>query len=79
MRILFTLLMLTISAASLKADEDHSFWWYAKAMIACLPDATRLCGSAMPDADRVRECMKGKRKLVSAECAEFYPGGKNAD
>lgn len=79
MRIAIAVLALTISAGTLRAEEEHSIWWYAKAKIACLPDAARLCASAMPDEDRVKECMKDKRKLVSASCAEFYPGGKNAD
>ena len=79
MRIFVALLVLTISAGTLKAEEQHSYWWYAKAKVACLSDAVRLCGSAMPDEDKVTACMKTKQKLVSASCAEFYPGGKNAD
>jgi hypothetical protein len=79
MRTWIVLVALTLSAGALKAEEEHSFWWYARAKIACISDATRLCGSAMPDQDRVTECMKDKKKLVSPSCAEFYPGGKNAD
>ena len=79
MRALIALLTLIISSATLRAEEEHSFWWYTRAKVACLADATRLCGSAMPDADKVRECMKDKKKLVSPGCADFYPGGKNAE
>jgi hypothetical protein len=79
MRALIALLALTISAGTLRAEQDHSFWWYTKAKIACLPDVMRLCGSSMPSEDKVRDCMKNKQKLVSADCAEFYPGGKNAE
>lgn len=80
MKLLIAVAALTISAGTLKAaEQEHSFWWYTKAKIACLPDVTRLCASAMPDQDKVTECMKTKKALVSASCAEFYPGGKNAD
>jgi hypothetical protein len=78
MRILIAALALTVSSGALRAEE-HSFWWYTKAKVACLPDVMRLCSSAMPDEDKVRDCMKTKQKLVSASCAEFYPGGKNAE
>ena len=79
MRLIITIFALAISTGTLKADEEHSFWWYTKAKIACLPDVTRLCASAMPSEDKVRNCMKDKKKLVSATCAEFFPGGVNAD
>ena len=79
MRALLALLAFTVSVCPVRSEEEHSFWWYAKVKVACIADATRLCASAMPDEDRVRECMKDKKKLVSASCAEFYPGGKNAD
>lgn len=79
MRLLIAVAMLTLSAGTLRAEEEHSFWWYTKAKIACLPDATRLCASSMPDEAKVRTCMMGKRQQVSATCAEFFPGGKNAE
>lgn len=43
---------------------------------ACYDDVMRLCGEAVPDVDRVTACMKSKRKLVSAQCAAFYPKGE---
>ena len=79
MKILIVFVALTLSAGTLRAEEEHSFWWYTKAKIACLPDVTRLCAGALPNEGRVRDCMKDKVKLVSASCAEYYPGGKNAE
>lgn len=79
MKILIACVALTLSAGTLRAEEEHSFWWYTKAKFACLPDVTRLCASAMPDEGKVRNCMKDKQKLVSESCAEYYPGGKNAE
>ena len=79
MRICLVVLALMASGGSLKAEEEHGFWWYTKAKIACIGDVLKLCKSAMPDADKVRDCMKDKKKLVSESCAEFYPGGSNAE
>ena len=77
-----TLIALTIfmaSAGASRAEEDHSWWWYQKAKVACIGDVMRLCRSFVPDEDKVRGCMATKRTQVSGGCAEFYPGGKNAD
>lgn len=79
MRRLLVVLALLASVGPVRAEEEHSFWWYTKAKVACIGDVLRLCKSAMPDADKVRDCMKDKKKLVSESCAEFYPGGSNAD
>jgi hypothetical protein len=41
---------------------------------ACTPDAFRLCGSDIPDVDRVTVCMIRNRSQLSAECrAHFRP------
>jgi hypothetical protein len=79
MRTLFAVLALTMSAGLAKADDEHSFWWYQEAKIACMGDVMRLCREFVPDEDQVRTCMKTKRAQVSSSCAEFYPGGKHAD
>ena len=78
-KIVVALLVLIASAATARAEDDHSWWWYQKAKLACLGDVMRLCRSFVPDEDKVRGCMTTKRSQVSAGCAEFYPGGKNAD
>ena len=73
------LVLLASSVANARADEDHSWWWYQKAKVACIGDVMRLCRSFVPDEDKVRGCMSTKRAQVSEGCADFYPGGKNAD
>ncbi|RAI38052.1 hypothetical protein CH341_28570 [Rhodoplanes roseus] len=35
---------------------------------ACIPDAFRLCSSAIPDADRVIACLKVERVKLSPAC-----------
>jgi len=35
---------------------------------ACTPDAFRLCGSAIPDANRVAACLKASGKKLSPAC-----------
>ena len=39
---------------------------------ACQPDAFRLCGSEIPDVDRVTACMVAKRAQLSPECKRFF-------
>ncbi len=39
---------------------------------ACQPDAFRLCGSEIPDIDRVTACMVAKRAQLSPECKRFF-------
>ena len=71
--------VLALSAGVARAEEEHGFWWYQEAKVACLSDVIRLCRSSMPDEDKVRGCMTDKKALVSKSCAEFYPGGSKAD
>ena len=39
---------------------------------ACQPDAFRLCGSEIPDIDRVTACMVAKRAQLSPECKQYF-------
>ncbi len=39
---------------------------------ACYDDVQRLCGSAMPDVNKVTDCMKDKKPSVSAKCAAMW-------
>lgn len=71
--------VLASTAPTAFAEEEHSFWWYQEAKIACMGDVLRLCRGFVPDEDKVRGCMKTKRNQVSESCAAFYPGGSKAD
>jgi hypothetical protein len=42
---------------------------------ACQPDAFRLCGSEIPDVDRVTACMIAKKSQLSPECRRFFRSG----
>lgn len=39
---------------------------------ACSPDAFRLCGSEIPDVDRVTACMIARKSQLSPECRRFF-------
>ena len=39
----------------------------------CMGDAFRLCGSEIPDVDRVLVCMRAKKALVSSQCRAVLP------
>lgn len=47
------------AAAAMGTDEERS---------ACIPDAFRLCSSAIPDATRVIACLKTERIKLSPAC-----------
>jgi hypothetical protein len=42
---------------------------------ACQPDAFRLCGSEIPDVDRVTACMVAKKAQLSPQCRVFCRSG----
>jgi len=39
---------------------------------ACQPDAFRLCGSEIPNIERVKACMLARRAQLSPECKRFF-------
>lgn len=78
MKLAVTVLALVAVAGPLRAEE-HDFMWYQEAKLACIGDVMRLCPQYVPDEARVRACMSTKKAQVSEGCAEFYPGGKNAN
>ncbi|MFD2184271.1 hypothetical protein [Rhodoplanes azumiensis] len=54
------LLAVSVTAgAAMGTDEERS---------ACIPDAFRLCSSAIPDATRVIACLKTERVKLSPAC-----------
>jgi len=53
-------LLLTAAPASAQAPD---------AADRCTPDVMRLCSEFVPDADRIVQCLKVKRKQLSPSCA----------
>jgi hypothetical protein len=47
---------------------------------ACTPDAMKLCHTAIPDADRVTQCLVQNKKQLSPACTIVFnrPRGANA-
>jgi hypothetical protein len=64
--------------ATLAAALSFSCWpatghaYTAEEQQACQPDAFRLCGSEIPDVDRVTACMVAKKSQLSPECRRFF-------
>jgi hypothetical protein len=46
---------------------------------ACQPDAFRLCGSEIPDVDRITACMIAKKAQLSPQCRQFFRAGPERD
>ena len=63
MRRLGIALVLCSAAVSLSAAE-----YSQQDVAACTPDAWRVCGHAIPDADRVRQCLFANQPSLSTPC-----------
>ena len=63
---------LAISALA-SAARVEAFEITAEQREACMGDALRLCGSEIPDVDRVLVCMRAKKSQVSARCKATIP------
>ena len=73
------LLLATGLAAVFAAGEGHAYT--AEQQQACTPDAFRLCGSEIPDIDRVTACMVRNKSQLSPQCRAFFrpePGESDA-
>jgi hypothetical protein len=48
---------------------------------ACTPDAMRLCQNAIPDANRVAQCLMANKQQLSPACTNVFnrPRGANVD
>ena len=70
-RLVFSIVMAGGSASL--TGGAHAFEITAEQREACMGDALRLCGSEIPDVDRVLACMRAKKSQVSAHCRATIP------
>jgi hypothetical protein len=71
------LLFATALALLMQPSASHAYTQEEQA--ACSGDAFRLCGSEIPDVDRVTACMVAKKSQLSPGCrAYFRPGPEDA-
>jgi hypothetical protein len=42
---------------------------------ACTPDVFRLCGSEIPDPDRITACLRNNQSLLSDQCSAVFDIG----
>ena len=61
-----------LAALSVAALPSTGHAYTPEEQAACQPDAFRLCGSEIPDIDRVTACMVAKRAQLSPECKRFF-------
>ena len=61
------------SSAAVFVTKAEAFEITAEQREACMGDAMRLCGSEIPDVDRVLVCMRAKKSQVSARCKATIP------
>jgi hypothetical protein len=61
-----------LAALIVAAIPSASHAYTPEEQAACQPDAFRLCGSEIPDIERVKACMVAKRAQLSPECKRFF-------
>jgi hypothetical protein len=59
---------LVVGASAASASEDQPIRVSAQAKSACLPDAMRLCRSAIPNVQNVLLCFGQHREQLSDRC-----------
>lgn len=64
-------------SSSLLSTSAHAYT--REQQQACQPDAFRLCGSEIPDVDRVTACMIAKKAQLSPQCRQFFRAGPEGD
>ena len=70
MRIIGVVALGAVLAVSVLPGVGHAYTPEEQA--ACQPDAFRLCGSEIPNIDRVKACMLARRAQLSPECKRFF-------
>jgi hypothetical protein len=63
---------MTLAALSVAALPSAGHAYTPEEQAACQPDAFRLCGSEIPNIDRVTACMLAKRAQLSPECKRYF-------
>jgi hypothetical protein len=61
-----------LAALSVAAFPSMGYAYTPEEQAACQPDAFRLCGSEIPNIDRVKACMLARRAQLSPECKRFF-------
>src|SRR5438132_13566462 len=67
------LLFATVLALSMQPTKGHAYTQEEQA--ACSGDAFRLCGSEIPDVDRVTTCMVRRKSELSPGCRVYFRPG----
>ena len=75
-RFKLALLLATGLAAALASGESHAYT--AEQQQACTPDAFRLCGSEIPDIERVTACMIRNKSQLSPQCRVFFRASRES-
>ncbi len=68
----FCTIALLVGAFGGVASANSTVTLRDKAQAACYGDVQRLCGTFMPDEDKITDCMSTKRSKVSPECSRYY-------
>jgi hypothetical protein len=63
---------IVLAALSVAALPSAGHAYTPEEQAACQPDAFRLCGSEIPNIERVKACMLARRAQLSPECKRYF-------
>lgn len=66
----FGVIVAAVVSASLLSNPSHAYT--PEQQQACSGDAMRLCGSELPNIERITACMIARRSLLSAGCRVYF-------
>ena len=66
----------TVSGTFAAAQENRGTM---EQQMACTPDVFRLCGAAIPDANRIVACLRSNTPVLSAPCRAVFESSDSAN
>jgi len=69
----------TLAALSILTMPQPAHTYTVEQQQYCTGDAFRLCGSEIPDIDRVTSCMVRNRSQLSPECRRVFGAGERVE
>jgi hypothetical protein len=74
----FALVGLAVTLASGSSAVAEEYRGTMQQQMACTPDVFRLCGSAIPDTNRIVACLQANTPQLSAGCRAVFESSDSA-
>src|ERR1700721_1890327 len=74
----FALVGLAVTLASGSSAVAEEYRGTTQQQMACTPDVFRLCGSAIPDMNRIVACLQANTPQLSGQCRAVFESSDSA-